>query len=231
MKRIAYIPARGGSKGIPGKNIRSLLGRPLISYTIAAALESQCFGRVFVSTDSDEIADVARGCGAWIPFLRDGKFAQDTTLIMDTIMDDMRRLREMGETFDTFCLLQPTSPLRSADDIRAAVELCERYSEGVVGVSPVNEHPLLMRTMSSDGRLNRIMPIPTSARRQDMPAVYRVNGAIYCLPTKQLIPGTVLADSPRGIVMPEESGVDIDAIDDFVQAEKILRNRQENDHA
>ena len=231
MKRIAYIPARGGSKGIPGKNIRILLGRPLISYTIAAALEAQCFERVFVSTDSDEIADIARRYGAWIPFLRSRQFAQDSTLIMDTIMDDMRRLREIGETFDTFCLLQPTSPLRSADDIRAAVKLCEQCSEGVVGISPVNEHPLLMRTMSSDGRLNRILPIPTSARRQDMPAVYRVNGAIYCLPSAQLQPGTVLADVPRGIVMPEESGVDIDDIDDFVRAEKILRSRQENAHA
>ena len=227
MKRIAYIPARGGSKGLPGKNIRPLLGRPLISYTIAAALEAGCFKRVFVSTDSAEIAEIARRSGAWVPFLRNAMFAQDTTLIMDAIMDDMHRLREINETFDTFCLLQPTSPLRSAADIRRAVELCERYSEGVVGISPVREHPLLMRTMSGDGRLSHVMQLPTSARRQDMEPVYRINGAIYCVPVEDLRPGTVLADGARGIVMSEDDSVDIDDLDDFRLAEDMMRMRQE----
>ena len=223
MKRIAYIPARSGSKGIPKKNIRPLCGKPLLGYAVETALETGLFSRVFVSTDSDEIAEVARAYGAWVPFLRNAALAGDTTLIMDAILDDVRRLAEINERFDTFCLLQPTSPLRTADAVRRAVELCEARNEGVVSVSPVSEHPILMRTMSPDGRLARLLAMPSSARRQDMPMYYRVNGAVYCIPCSQLVEGTVLADSPLGIVMPEDASVDIDDMEDIRRAEEIIK--------
>lgn len=231
MRRIAYIPARGGSKGIPRKNIRPLLGVPLLVYSIRAAADAGCFDRICVSTDSEEIAAIAEKYGAWIPFLRSAAFAGDNASIEDAIRDDLRRFAEIGEVFDTFCLLQPTSPLRTADDVRKAVEMCERRAEGVVGVSPVKENPVLMRTLSEDGRLSRVLSMPSSIRRQDMPAFYKVNGAVYCVPVAQLADGVALSDSPLGLVMSEESGIDIDDMEDFLAAEYIMRKRLEATNA
>ena len=120
MKNIAIIPARSGSKGLKDKNIRNLNGRPLLAWTIEAAVRSGEFDEIMVSTDSEAYAEIARRYGADVPFLRSPATATDTASSWDTVAEVLENCRERGSTFDTFCLLQPTSPLRNAEDIRNA---------------------------------------------------------------------------------------------------------------
>ena len=125
MRSIAIIPARSGSKGLPDKNIKPLNGKPLLAYSIEAALASGLFDTVHVSTDSERYADIARQYGADEPFLRSAETSSDTASSEDAIREVLRRYEEMGQRFDAFMLLQPTSPLRTADDIRAAFGVME----------------------------------------------------------------------------------------------------------
>ncbi len=221
MRSIAYIPARAGSKGIPKKNIRLMCGKPLIAYTIEAAIASGRFERVFVSTDSEEIAGIARGFGAWVPFLRDPEFATDTATTVSAMCSDKARLEAMGESFDAICLLQITSPQRTAADICGAMDEFERTGEGVVSVSPVNEHPMLMRTVSPDGRLAKVVPVQGAVRRQDMPKYYKLNGAIYVNAWRDVAPGMYPSDNPRAYVMAAME--DIDTLDDWERVERRMR--------
>jgi CMP-N-acetylneuraminic acid synthetase len=220
MRRIAYIPARGGSKGIPKKNIAQIGDVPLIAFTILAALKSGLFDKVMVSTDSEEIADVARQYGAWVPFLRYAEFAQDTSKTIDAVVSDKTRLEEMGEVFDTFVLLQCTSPFRTAKDIQGAVELSEKAGGGVVSISAVDEHPILMRTIGEDGKLTRVLNCSSTCRRQDMPPYYRVNGAIYVNAWDELASDLSLNDNPYGYVMEQKDALDIDTLADLENARK-----------
>lgn len=226
VKRLAYIPARGGSKGVPRKNIRLLNGKPLIAHTIETVLKTDMFDTIFVSTDSAEIAEVAVNFGAWVPFLRRAEVARDTTPITETICDDLNRLGEYDIKAETFCLLQPTSPFRSVEDIVSAVLLCEERNEGVVSVSPVEEHPFLMRSIDQKSRLSKLLSLPTIARRQDMPEYYRVNGAIYVCPLSRISEDMVFADLPLGYVMSRDRGLDIDSELDFQRAEKMVSNQK-----
>ena len=230
MRRIAYIPARGGSKGIPGKNIREVSGKPLIAYTILAARATSLFDMVFVSTDSPEIAEIARAYGAEVPFLRDPSVAQDTTRTIDTVVSDKARLEQLmgGERgYDVFVLLQPTSPLRGAEDIVGAVRLFEENGlncGGVVSISKVSEHPILMRTLDlKTHQLTSILPGGSTVRRQDMPSVYKVNGAIYVNAWNALTPSLSLNDNRLGYVMAEGHAIDIDAPKDLELVRAILR--------
>ena len=225
MRRIAYIPARGGSKGVPRKNIREVFGKPLIAYSIEAARASGLFEMIFVSTDSREIADIAVAYGAEVPFLRYPEVAQDTTKTIDTMVSDVARLEALGRIFDVIVLLQPTSPLRRAEDIAGAVSLFESRGldcGGVVSVSEVEEHPLLMRTLNEDGTLKSLLGLPSTVRRQDMPAVYRVNGAIYVNAWKDIVPTLSLNDNPVAYVMEPERAPEIDTLKDLKKIERIL---------
>ena len=134
---LAVIPARGGSKGIPGKNIKDLYGQPLISYTIQAALDCKKIDRVVVSTDSEEIAGVAKKYGADVPFLRPAALAMDTSKTIDAVIDVLERLQE---TYEYVVLLQPTSPLRTAEDIEKAIDKAVTSGKDVASVSLVKEH-------------------------------------------------------------------------------------------
>lgn len=221
MKRIAYIPARGGSKGIPKKNIVQIGDLPLIAFTIVAALKSGLFERVMVSTDSQEIADVAKKYGAWIPFLRDPAVAQDGTTTIATVMSDKSRLEAMGEKFDEFVLLQCTSPFRTAEDIKGAVALAEKVGAGVASVSPVSDHPLLMRTVDADGKLTKLLQVSSTCRRQDMPPFYRVNGAIYVNKWEELSPTLSFNDNPYGYIMEQKDSLDIDSLADLKRAQEM----------
>ena len=222
MKRLAYIPARGGSKGIPKKNIAELGEMPLIAFTIVAAQKSGLFEKVMVSTDSEEIAEVARQYGAWIPFLRYAEFAQDTSKTIDAVMSDKMRLEEMGEKFDEFILLQCTSPFRTAKDIQGAVALAEREHAGVVSISPVVEHPILMRTIDGTGKVSKVLNCSSTCRRQDMPPYYRVNGAIYVNFWDELSPSLSLNDNPYGYVMECKDSLDIDTKADLEAARATI---------
>ena len=226
MNNLAYIPARGGSKGIPRKNICPVDGVPLIAYTIRAALKSGRFEKVMVSTDDREIADVAADYGAWIPFLRDPAVAGDNASSIETICSDKGRLAAMGLGFDTLCMLQPTSPLRSAADIIGAYKLFEARKAGVVSISPTEENPYLMRTVASDGAVGHVLSLRGAIRRQDMPEFYKLNGAIYINRWDELTPDLTQADNPYGYIMSRENSIDIDTEEDLVAVERIILNRR-----
>lgn len=223
MKRLAYIPARGGSKGIPKKNIVQIGDLPLIAFTIVAAIKSGLFERVMVSTDSQEIADIAKKYGAWIPFLRDPAVAQDGTTTIATVMSDKSRLEAMGEKFDEFVLLQCTSPFRTAEDIKGAVALAEKVGAGVASVSPVSDHPLLMRTADEDGKLTKLLQVSSTCRRQDMPPFYRVNGAIYVNKWEELCPTLSFNDNPYGYIMEQKDSLDVDSLADLKKAQEMAK--------
>lgn len=225
MRRIAYIPARSGSKGVPKKNIRPLCGKPLLGWMVEAALKTGLFDRVMVSTDSEEFADIARRCGAWVPFLRDPAVAKDTTPSIDTVCSDKRRLEALGETFGTFCLLEATSPLCRPEDIAGAVALHEKVKAGVVSVVKTKARPMIMRTVDSDGRATPILACRDVLRRQDEPVCYQLNAAIYVNDWAELNLDLKLAYNPYAYVMDEISSIDIDSPDDFAEAERHLRAR------
>lgn len=226
MRRIAYIPARSGSKGIPKKNIRPLCGKPLMGWMIDAALKTGLFDRVMVSTDTEEFAAVARSCGAWVPFLRDPAVAKDTTSSIETVCSDKARLEAMGETFDTFCLLEATSPLCRPEDIAGAIALHDRMNgAGVVSVVRSTARPMIMRTLDQEGRATPILASRQILRRQDEPIYYQLNAAIYINAWSELSPELKLAYNPYAYVMDEISSIDVDHLEDFELAEKHLRGR------
>lgn len=220
---LALIPARGGSKGIPGKNIKEFNGRPLISYTIAAARRSRYVDSVVVTTDDEEIASVAREYGAEVPFMRPAELAADTSKTIDAVMHAVGAMEGLGRPYDVVVLLQPTSPLRRAEEINGAVEAF--FSHGCLGlasVSEVSESPVLTRRFDRSGVLHPILPLPSTVRRQDMPRFWHVDGAVYINRADDLTSETSLNDNPIGYAMPKLRSSDIDSIEDFLKAEEIM---------
>lgn len=216
---LAMIPARGGSKGIKDKNITPLAGKPLITYTIEAALQSRYIDRVVVSTDSEKIAEVARAAGADVPFLRPAELASDTAKSIDAVLHCI----EFVGDYTIFVLLQPTSPLRTAEDIDAAIETFILHGEkGLCSVNEIGDHPILTRTMDGEGVLQPLLNTNSTVRRQDMPVFYHVNGAIYINRIDEINRDTSFNDNPVGYVMPRERSVDIDTVEDLKIAEIYL---------
>ena len=219
---IAVVPARGGSKGIPRKNVKSLAGRPLIAWTIAAALEARRFERVVVSTDDEEIAEIARGAGASVPFLRPAALARDDTPGIDPVLHALEQL----PGFDEVAMLQPTSPLRTAADIAACIDFARaRVAPAVVSVAPPRTHPYWTYTLSPTNQLEPIVPAAAStARRQELPAVHALNGAIYYAQTAWLRrERTFIGPGTLGFVMSPEHSIDIDSPLDWRIAELLLQ--------
>jgi CMP-N,N'-diacetyllegionaminic acid synthase len=227
---LAVIPARGGSKAIPRKNLAALAGKPLIVWTIEAARASQCLSRVVVSTDDPEIADVAAASGAGVPFIRPAELAQDETPAIEPILHAVDWLnKHEGYRPDFVMILQPTSPLRQAEDIDAAVRLAhEQKADAVVSVSPAHKHPFWMKRVTEDGRLENFFEQPKEyVRRQDLPPAYELNGAIYLVQRELLIKSkTFYTDRTFAYVMPHERAVDVDDSWDLYLADLILRNRE-----
>lgn len=222
---LALIPARGGSKGIPGKNIKKLAGKPLIAYTVEAAKAAPSISRIIVSTDSLEIADTAQRYGAEVPFLRPEELASDTSKTMDAVMYTLDKLAKQGETYDYLVLLQPTSPLRTAEDIEGCIQKALKCGRDVVAVSEVQDNPVLMRRMAETGEMSSLLNGSSTVRRQDMQAYYRVNGSIYVNLVDRLSSDTSLNDNPVGYILPREHSVDIDEPVDFEIAEYYIRER------
>lgn len=221
-KILAVIPARGGSKGIPYKNIIDLCGRPLISYTITAGLNSKYVDYVMVSTDDAEIARVAKDTGAQVPFMRPAELATDHSKTLDAILYSIRRLNIMGLEFDVLVLLQPTQPLRTSIDIDGAIEkYYENNCESLVSVSEVDDHPILIRTIEED-RLKTLLNVSSTCRRQDMPKYYRVNGCIYINSIAELNEDTSFNDNRVPYVMEKRYSIDIDEMSDLVMAEYYI---------
>jgi len=220
---IALIPARGGSKGLPGKNIRPLAGKPLIAHTIEAALKAQSIDRVICSTDSEEIATVALRYGAEVPFLRPAELAQDNSLAIDNYIYTIDRLsRESGSEIADFVVLLPTAPLRTAADIDAAVAIFrEKNADSVISYYPAPHPVQWYKYVDENGVLRSLLPETNPlANRQEEKASYLPNGAIYVFRLAILKdPGVYYTDKSYPYIMPAERSVDIDNLNDFRCAE------------
>ena len=221
MKTFALIPARGGSKGIPRKNVLPIAGKPLIVWTIEAALRSGLLDAVVVSTDDPEIAEVARRAGAQVPFMRPHDLAQDHTPGIDPVFHALSEL----PAFDAVLLLQPTSPLRQTADIDGCLRLARQESlPSVVSVSEPDAHPYWTYELAEDGRLAPLIAGAQATRRQELPPVYAVNGALYFANAAWLQRSRrLLSAETRAFIMPRERSVDIDTPLDWRFAEMLLK--------
>lgn len=224
---IAIIPARGGSKGLPGKNIKPLNGKPLIAYAIDAALNAKHIDRVIISTDDKEIADIAVKFGAELPFMRPAELASDTAMAVDNYIYTIDRLeKEEGCTIDAFVVLQPTSPLRIAEDIDGAVELFnEKNADSVISYCP-EAHPVTWHKYLDD--LGHFVDIfdANIKNRQENRVSYYPNGAVYVFRTSMIRNRKYYTDKSFAYIMPRTRSVDIDFIEDFEYAEFLLKRNK-----
>ena len=221
MNTFALIPARGGSKGISRKNIKFIAGKPLIVWTIEAALRSSLLSGVVVSTDDLEIAEVARRAGAQVPFMRPAELAQDQTSVLETVLHALDQLPQ----FDSVLLLQPTSPLRPTDDIDGCLNLVtQKKAPSVVSVTEADTHPYWTYRLNVDQTMARFVDAAPVARRQDLPAVFSLNGAMYFANANWLrCSGSLVNAETLGYVMPKEHSVDLDTPLEWKFAEILLK--------
>ena len=229
MRAIAVIPARGGSKGVPRKNLYLLLGKPLLAYTIEAALASKCLTDVVVSTEDLEIATVAKKCGAQVPFMRPAELASDTALsrpVVEHAVSEMEKLRL--QTYDVVVMLQPTTPLRSPEDIDAGLNLIkETEADSVISVVNVGGyHPFRMKRIIADNILINFIDqgYEDMRPRQVLPPVYIRSGALYIVRRAVLMEQhSFVGTDCRAYIMPEERAVNIDTRFDLLLAEQLLK--------
>lgn len=224
---LVLIPARGGSKGIPFKNLALVGDKPLIAHTIETVNNCNLSMSVIVSTDSEDIAKIALKFGAEVPFLRPTHLALDHSPTIESVVYTIEKLKNMGRTFDTLILLQPTSPLRSEIDILSALNLFYQSNrQGVVSVSLTDVKPILLRTIKS----NYLLPListssksNSSIRRQDMEEIYIVNGAIYINSISEVDSTLSFNDNPIPYIMPRERSIDIDTLEDLEKARALFK--------
>lgn len=224
MKPLIIIPARGGSKGIPKKNIAMLDGRPLIDYTIKAALATAAPCQIILSTDSEEIASVARDCGLDTPYRRPAELATDTAGSREVILDVMDWAQKEGREYDAVVLLQPTSPLRKPEDIAGAMALYDDSIDMVVSVAEARSNPYYnCFEADADGYLHVSKGDGLYTRRQDVPPAFEYNGAVYVI-NPQSIRKMAMGEFPRRVpyLMPAERSVDIDTPIDLIIASHLL---------
>ncbi|MDB5860967.1 MAG: putative N-acylneuraminate cytidylyltransferase [Ramlibacter sp.] len=223
-KTIATICARGGSKGLPGKNIRAFAGRPLIVHTILQALRCEHIAGVYVSTDDQAIADIARGAGAQVPYLRPAALATDAAPKLPVIEHLVRYLEAGGAGIARIVDLQPTSPLRRSADIEAALGL-HPEAELVVSVTAAHDNPYFNLVEAQPDGTVRLSKGDGSARRQDTPQVYALNGSIYVWQRAALSRAAeqgLWSVQALPYEMPRWKSVDIDDLEDFEYAEWLL---------
>lgn len=227
---IGLITARGGSKGIPRKHLAPLCGKPLVAWTVEAAGASRHLRRVIISTDDEEIVAVCRALGAEVPFLRPAGLATDDAAHVPVVEHALQWMESVGDRPEFCMLLQPTSPLRTAEDIDAAIELADSTdADAVVSVREAEQHPYKMFQITPDGALSRFMVADLDyLRRQDLPRAFAENGAIYLNRCSCFLASrTFIPEGARPYVMPAERSVDIDTIADLRLAEWLLTQRQE----
>lgn len=223
---LAIIPARGGSKGIVGKNIVNINGKPLIQYTIDEAKKSKYLDRIIVSTEDKKIAEIAIKCNAEVPFLRPEYLAADDTKTIDVLIDVLKKLEFIGEKYDYLVLLQPTQPLRRSFHIDESIEkIINECQESLVSVSKVKEHPILMRTITKNGELKKLLDVSSTVRRQDFSEFFKVNGAIYINKLNgNLNKNTSLNDNKLAYIIDEKYDADIDEPEDLELLKIKLKN-------
>jgi len=225
---LGLIPARGGSKGLPGKNIKPLLAKPLIAWTIEQALASKYLDRVVVSTDDKEIAEISKKYGADVPYIRPKELAKDNAKGIDVVLHSIDWLEENDKQYDLMMLLQPTSPLRRSEDIDKVIELLFlKEAKAIVSVCEVDHHPFWANTLPEDGCMKDfIRQEIMNENRQELPVFYRLNGAIYlayCNYIKEQ--KGFFGEETFAYIMPQERSIDIDNNVDF-ELVKILTNIQ-----
>jgi CMP-N,N'-diacetyllegionaminic acid synthase len=235
MRVLGLIPARGGSKGVPRKNIRLLCGKPLLEYTAQAALAARRLSRVILSTDDEEIAGIGRQCGLDVPFLRPADLARDDTPTLPVVRHALGWIQNSGESYDAVCLLQPTSPLRSPEDIDGCIDLLERTdADAVVTVLtvPAEHNPHWVYFQRKDGLLQlstgESNPI---SRRQDLPPAFHREGSVYVVRWEVVMEGDSLYGKRlAGYPVDPGRSVNIDSPEDWANAERLItadQKRQE----
>ena len=228
MKVLGIVTARGGSKGIPRKNIIPLLGKPLLAYTAEAALSAKRLTRTILSTEDEEIASIGSAYGLDVPFLRPAELARDETPSIPVLQDAVHRLEQMGETYDAVFTLQPTNPLRRPQDIDGAVDLLERTgADSVISFVDVGEkHPARMKFITADGEVNDppFAELFEGQRRQDLPRLYLREGSVYLTRRSVLMElNSVKGNNCRAWIIPEERACNIDIPFDLFLAEQMLK--------
>lgn len=220
-KIIAIIPARSGSKGLKDKNIKKLNDKPLIAYTIEAAVQSKIFDKIIVSTDSEKYADIAKEYGAEVPFLRSNENSSDSASSWDVVREVLSKL---DKQYDIIVLLQPTSPFRNASHICEALNLFfEKNADTLFSVCETDHSMFWCNILQEDFCAKDFVKKEYQGkRRQDLPKTYTLNGAIYILKTPLLNSLNFYTEKGYVYVMDRNSSIDIDTELDFIIAEKLL---------
>lgn len=223
-KFLGIIPARSGSKGLKDKNIKELNGKPMIAYSIEAAIESKVFEDIIVSTDSETYADISKQYGAIVPFLRTDCLSTDKAKTNDVIEYTLKELKKIGKEYDYFMILQPTSPLRNVNDILGAVELLfEKEANSVISVCESEYTPLYMNMLGESLSMDNFLDNDIKSRRQELPKYYRLNGAIYLSKVDYFLRyKNLYKEKSYAYIMDNKSSIDIDDEFDFIWAEFLL---------
>ena len=228
-KVLAIIPARGGSKGLPGKNIKELCGKPLIAWTIEQAKSCSNIDRIVVSTDDEKIADIAKKYGAEVPFIRPAELADDTSSTIDVIFHAINWLEEHEDYQPEYILLlQPTSPLLTREDIDGVIQMLkDKNARAVVSVCKTDHHPWWSNTLPENGNMKDFLrPEILNNRRQDLPVFYKLNGAIYLADTDYLREwNSFFGPDTFACEMPKEHSIDIDSDIDFKLAGLLFQEK------
>ena len=225
-KILGLIPARGGSKGIPKKNLYPFDNKPLIQWTIESALDSNLLDKIIVSTDDDEIANFSKSKGVEVPFLREKYLAQDQSLVIDTVL----RVLEKFDIFDYVLLLQPTSPLKTKEDIANIINLQKKYdASSLVSVCKANENPALFYKINKN-YLSKTFKDLKGFNRQDFQKNYIINGALYLSSVEYLWKyKKFITEETIPYIMPRERSIDIDDIIDIKWGEFIKNYKYNNE--
>ena len=225
MKNIAIIPARGGSKRIPRKNVKPFLGRPIVSYSIEAALKSDVFQEVMVSTDDPEIEQIAKEFGASVPFFRSSDTANDFAPLSEVLLEVLHVYEKRGMCFDNVCCILPTAPLITEENIKAAYSVLKESTFDSVCPVVAFSYPILRSLCLSESKqLQMNWPEYRFTRSQDLQPAYHDSGTFYWIKTESLLKNKkLLSDNGTAIVMDEFHVQDIDTYEDWVLAEMKYR--------
>lgn len=223
---LALIPARAGSKRLPGKNIKLLAGKPLIAWSIEEAKKSKYIDRIVVSTDDQKIAEISRKHGAEIPFLRPEHLARDESKGIDVVLHVIEWMEKTNQPYDLIMLLQPTTPLRKLEDIEQAIKLLfSKNAQAIISVCQAQHHPYWANTLPKDGCMKDFIKNDVRDKnRQSLSKFYRLNGVIYLAYCNYIKAGkSFFGNKTYAYVMPAEKSVDIDTELDFKFAEFLLK--------
>lgn len=228
-KALAIITARGGSKRIPRKNIKDFCGKPILCYSIEAAKHAGIFDEIMVSTEDEEIAEIAKRAGAKVPFLRSAEAANDYASTDEVILEVLRAYEEQGEKFDCFCCIYPTAPFVTGERLREAMEMLEQ-ADSVLPVTAFSYPPQRGMVINERGRVERQFPEYATARSQDLQKIYHDCGQFYaCRTVPFLQEGTTDVADMVPLVLSEMEVQDIDTPEDWEIAEMKYRRRENHE--